>query len=228
MDGNKIALVDDDAPPFSVDLFKNYFKYTYCTAGQMLGVEVPVLRTLEPMVIVADVQSHHPNYFDYVALVHRLIDISLTKAKKDLSDTSFRHYSVLMHMVLYFGCERGMWSEELKIQQFDHEGQPLPIQLWMSIWDSRFARAKYAYFQEYFVKVIFRMFNHSCGHSLSIKIKIFLRPKNNGGPNTVKHNWGDWYCYSNATIIRVYGFEDTPFTLPRTMSGRLAYLEIVR
>lgn len=44
----------------------------------------------------------------------------------------------------------------------------------------------------------------------------------------MEHNWGDWYCYSNATIIKVYGFEDTPLILPKTVPNKIAYLEIVR
>lgn len=99
-----------------MDLFEHYIKYTYYSPRQVLGVEVPGLMTLEPMVIAADVQSHHPKFFEYVALVHRLIGISLTKAKNDLFNASLNHYSNLMHMVFYFGCERGMWPKELKIQ----------------------------------------------------------------------------------------------------------------
>lgn len=75
---------------------------------------------------------------------------------------------------------------------------------------------------------MFRIFNHPCNYSLSEETKKFLRPKDYDGPKTVEHNWVDWYCYSNATIIRIYGFEDTPFIPPKIVPDRIACLEIVR
>lgn len=42
------------------------------------------------------------------------------------------------------------------------------------------------------------------------------------------HNWGDWYCLEDVTMIRVYGFEDAPFILPNMVPNRIAYLEIFR
>lgn len=44
----------------------------------------------------------------------------------------------------------------------------------------------------------------------------------------VNHNWGDWYTYDDCTMIRVYGFEATPFLLPKIVPDKIAYLEIVR
>ena len=39
---------------------------------------------------------------------------------------------------------------------------------------------------------------------------------------------GDWFCFENYTVIRVYGFEGEPFKLPRFISRRLFALEFLR
>lgn len=133
-----------------------------------------------------------------------------------------------MHMILYYGQEMGMWLEELKVTQSNKQGQPLPVQLWSAIWDSRFVSSSYVHFEEHFFKILCIFFNHPCDHSLIDELKIFLRPKYFNGSTIVGHNWGNWYCYVNDTMIRVYGFENTPFLLSKIVSDRIAYLEIVR
>lgn len=59
-----------------------------------------------------------------------------------------------MHMILFYGQELGIWPEEMRIKHFDDDNQPLLVQLWTSIWDCRFVRSSYIYFEEYFVKSI--------------------------------------------------------------------------
>ena len=39
---------------------------------------------------------------------------------------------------------------------------------------------------------------------------------------------GDWFCFDNYTLIRVYGFEGEPFKLPKFSSRRLFFLEFLR
>ena len=39
---------------------------------------------------------------------------------------------------------------------------------------------------------------------------------------------GDWFCFENYTVIRVYGYEGEPFRLPKFTSRRLFSLEILR
>lgn len=76
------------------------------------------------------------------------------------------------------------------------------------------------------MKPLHKFYNHSCAYSLFDEIKRFLRPKDFNGP--INHNWGDWYCLEDATMIIVYGFEDTPFILPKIVHERITYLDIVR
>ena len=39
---------------------------------------------------------------------------------------------------------------------------------------------------------------------------------------------GDWFCFADYTLIRVYGFEGEPFKLPKFASRRLFALEFLR
>jgi hypothetical protein len=39
---------------------------------------------------------------------------------------------------------------------------------------------------------------------------------------------GDWLCYQNSTIIRVYGFEGEPYKLPNFLTRRIFVLEFLR
>lgn len=107
----------------------------------------------------------------------------------------------------------------MRISQVDKEGATLPVQLWTAIWDSRFSNSSFIHFEEYFVKTLYKLYNHPYNYSLSEEIKRFLRPKDFNGP--IDHNWGDWYCLEGATMIRVHGFEDAPFIFPKTIPTEL-------
>ena len=39
---------------------------------------------------------------------------------------------------------------------------------------------------------------------------------------------GDWFCYKDSTIIRVYGFEGEPYKLPKFLTRRIFVLEYLR
>ena len=39
---------------------------------------------------------------------------------------------------------------------------------------------------------------------------------------------GDWFCFENYIVIRVYGYEGEPFRLPKFTSRRLLALEFLR
>lgn len=54
-DGNSVPLEDNDKPPFHIDLFEPYIKYTYFSMCQVLGMEAPEYMSIVPMVIATDV-----------------------------------------------------------------------------------------------------------------------------------------------------------------------------
>lgn len=60
-----------------------------------------------------------------------------------------------MHIILFYGRHRGLWPglwpEDLKLNVHGKDGQEKPVQLWVSLWDSRFIRSHYVKFEEFFV-----------------------------------------------------------------------------
>lgn len=121
-DGNLVPLEDGDGPPFHVDLFEPYMKYTYLSVGNVMGIEAPEFMSIRPMVIVADVQCQNPRPFDYASHICKEIESALTTIKNGAPIMYFKHYSIFMHMALYYGKELGLWPEELRITQYDKEG----------------------------------------------------------------------------------------------------------
>lgn len=39
---------------------------------------------------------------------------------------------------------------------------------------------------------------------------------------------GDWFLYQDYTVIRIYGFEDQPYRLPKFLTRRIFALEFIR
>lgn len=153
--------------------------------------------------------------------------MGLTAIQKDSSKINFAHYSLLIHMMLFYGQELDLWPDEIRIRCND-DNQPLSIQLWTLIWDCRFVRSSYIHFEEYFVKTLYKFYDQAYNFALSEDVKRFLRPVDLRGLETVKHNWGDWYYFFYITMIRIYGFEGSSLLFPNTVLDRIAYLEIIR
>lgn len=114
-DGKTVPLDDGDGPPFHVDLFESYMRYTYFSVGQVLGMEVPEYMSIVPMVIAADIQCHNSRLFNYASFVSKELDLALAEIKNKSHVLHLRHYSLLMHLVLYFGQELGIWLEKMKV-----------------------------------------------------------------------------------------------------------------
>lgn len=54
--GNKpIPLQDSEGPPYHVDLFEPYVKYTYFSVCQVLGMDALEYMSIVPMIITADI-----------------------------------------------------------------------------------------------------------------------------------------------------------------------------
>lgn len=93
--------------------------------------------SIGPFVLASDIQMYEPEPFDYVSyLVERLHEVFLNL--KDNNCPNFKFYSLLMHLILFYGYFRGMWLEELRLNVRNRQGQEQAIQLWTSIWDSRY------------------------------------------------------------------------------------------
>lgn len=78
------------------------------------------------------------------------------------------------------------------------------------------------------MKPLLKLLGNLYDYNLSLEIQRFLREKEKDPRKKVNHNRGEWYTFSNCTMIRIYGFEGTPHLLPRIVLDRLVYLENVR
>lgn len=102
---------------------------------------------VESLIIVEDIQSLKAKEFDYAIFVAGQLETGLVAIQRDPSRIHFPHYSLLTHMVLFYGQELGLWPEEMKIRQCDNDEKPHPVQLWTSIWDCKFVRSSYIHFE---------------------------------------------------------------------------------
>lgn len=175
--GSFVQFGKSDKVPFDVNHFHPYFKYTYYTAAQVLGIEAHPLMDVGIMVLCADIQSKDPRSFDFATYVADTLNHGLEKMKGDLVNVHFSLYSMLMHILLYCGQEINFWPDEFSIRSYDKNGLKKPVQLWVSAWDQRFMNNQYWHFQEYFVKPLSAAFGQRRDYTLSPEIKRFLRPK---------------------------------------------------
>lgn len=112
----------------------------------------------------------------------------MERIKNNSDRINFKHYSLFMHLLLYEGQARGFWGEELRIRDVDEYGNYKPVQMWMSIWDRRYGRSHYLYFEEYFVKPLLKLLWHLCDYNLSPEIQRFFRPKEKDPRKKLNHN----------------------------------------
>lgn len=105
-----LHMLNHDAPleakeglRFHVNLFKTYLKYTYYSVGQVQGLNTRDFMMIEFMVIVVEIQCLNARDWDFATFITRQIDLSLLSMKKDTFKIYFPHYSVLVHMILFYG-----------------------------------------------------------------------------------------------------------------------------
>lgn len=113
-------------------------------------MEVPNLMEIGPMVLASNIQMLEPRPCNYVEYVIDNIHSSFV-IFNDVEFSTFRHYSFLMHMVLYYGQLRGLWNENLKLNVRDTKGEERPVQMWTSIWKYRYSASCYLTFEDHFV-----------------------------------------------------------------------------
>lgn len=93
----------NENPPFNIDFFEEYFQYTYYSAGQVLVIEVPPLMSTTLMVLAVDIQRKDARSFDYANYLANALNQGLERIKKNSDCIDFKHYSLLMHLLLYEG-----------------------------------------------------------------------------------------------------------------------------
>lgn len=130
-DGENLRIFDtNEKPPFDVEAFKEYFRYTYYSICQILSMEPNPLMSVLPMILTAYVQTHDARSFNYVSQIVDHINHVLERIKNNPSEVHFRHYSMLMHMLLYVGQGIHLWTDNLRVMEYDRQGLRNHVQMW--------------------------------------------------------------------------------------------------
>ena len=77
------------------------------------------------MLLAFDIQMLEPKPYDYAKYVVDNIHTSFVNFN-DVEYPNFRHYSLLMHMIFYYGNLRGMWGAKLKLNVRETNGEERP------------------------------------------------------------------------------------------------------
>lgn len=86
---------------------------------------MPDLASTGPLVLAFDIQMYEPRPFDYATyLVERLHEGFLNL--RDDTHPNFKFYSLLMHLVLFYGYVKGFWHKGLKLNTNNREGEEQP------------------------------------------------------------------------------------------------------
>lgn len=108
---------------------------------------MPDLASIGSLVLASNIQMYEPRPFDYATyLVERLHKVFLNL--RDDTHPNFKFYSLLMHLVLFYGYVKGFCPKGLKLNTKNKEGEKEPIQLWTSLCDSWYMRSNYIKFEE--------------------------------------------------------------------------------
>lgn len=91
-----------------------------------------------------------PRTYNYIEYVFDNIHIDFVNFE-DVEYPTFKHYSLLMHMVLYFGKMRGLWGEGLNLNLRESNGEMKHVQMWTPVWNYRFNASCYLTFEDHFV-----------------------------------------------------------------------------
>lgn len=111
--GDERKLTPQQTTPYSTDLFDGYFIDTYYALCQVCAKDARDLIPNCMLVICMDIRRrdiNRPFYFD------SLVAVGLHNALyglKDVKSSSFKYYSLLMHIFLYKGLK--VWHPNLQI-----------------------------------------------------------------------------------------------------------------
>lgn len=139
-----------------------------------------------PLVLAIDTQMHESTQFYYATyIVKKMHEVFLSLHNNP--DKSFKFYSLLMYIIFFYGQHEGLWPEDLKLNIHGKDGQEKIVELWVSLWDSKFMRSHYVKFEIFFVQPLYKNFGVSFDGSFLEEIKRFLRPHEHGDTQ-VNHN----------------------------------------
>jgi len=130
----------------------------------------------------------------------------------------FKYTSFIYHLLLYHHAD--IFS--FPVRRLDSKGNRRYVIFWSSVFHRTY-QSPYTYidFIDLFVHPTFTLLVGAPPPKISGDIKKILQLSKH-------YKKGDWYLYQNQTVIRIYGYELSPFKLPRYVPMRLFALEYFR
>ena len=87
------------------------------------------------LMIILDIQNPLVNTdYDYIQYVIDRIHHGLMSVKESKSPIEFMHYSLLMHLIMFFNINS--FDLNMLKPSFTFKDQHNPVQLWVRIWNS--------------------------------------------------------------------------------------------
>ena len=147
----------------------------------------------------------------------------VTTQQGDLGKFKFLHYSLLMHLILFYNVGH---VDSSFIEALDNFREAFPVQRWIRLWKRFYSFSNSLSVYNDFVATIHKMLGSKLERLLRLIRKI-VRPtmcSDDEGP--IDHDWGSPFLSGNYTMIRIFGCSQTPHFLPRYVPERVSVVEI--
>jgi hypothetical protein len=112
VDRKLVKIPDNFKPPFDLSVFHHYVKCTAYGVSRVLGLDGDSTVSEEILMIAMNIQHPEVNTdYDYVGYIVEAIHDGLVETQSDNPKPTFKHYSHLMYMILYYN--RASMDKEL-------------------------------------------------------------------------------------------------------------------
>lgn len=140
-----MPFIDSLVEPFDCVDFEDYFKNTYYVECQFLHKEYDIKMDISLMTLEIDIQHKYQNRaWNYATYIVEHLHEDLMKLKDATLPLSYRHYSLLMHLLLW--KSRKVMRNYIRLREFDDMYNEFLVQMWTHIWDVHCPHSDYNMF----------------------------------------------------------------------------------
>jgi hypothetical protein len=107
------------------------------------------------------------------------------------------------------------------MQKMDGDGRPQEVTAWTSLLKHNSTEFSFKEFIDQFQHLVVSMLSGRLEPQINDEVQRILHLSDNT-------KIGDWYLYQDYTDIRVYGWELTPYKMPKYLPARIFSLEYIR
>lgn len=161
---------------------------------------------------------------NYAAYISGKIYEGLIRAVDKPSEIELKYSSLLSHLILF--QHKYEWSLDLQLKFYDKNAMAFMVQRWCHILDRMCEATDYLMYHQHFVIRMMSWLGVIMSRVPS-KVMEFLRIKENRMDDQGRLNFVDCFLFSDHTIIKVYGYPQSPHQFPIYVSHRLAFLKFI-